>query len=1536
MTNLYGSTPDPTTNVFPDITKDLDGDGIGDGYEAFYNNESKLIKDASVQGGYYIQRTQIGSFFEVTALGGIEKGGNTVSFYAKGDVGTELQVQVTTNGQQTNYSVFLTSADWTKYQTTITIPQATILADVKIVLKNTVAPTYTIAISDWKLSKSVKSPITNILSNKTITDKQTLPLSAEPGCSNYLWNSGETTQDITFDGAKYGPGTFPVSYTSDDPSGALVADNAKITVTGAKASVSMISLDAKGATKTFDITANIPWTLSSKNGLAITNPTSEPSALLNTKTITVTMADNSSLNPVEDVINIITAQGVLAIPVTQKGIDPLMATTNDASGITITAATLNAQVNASNTTATVTFEYGLNTNYGTTIDGTPVTVTGSTPTAITAALTGLTSNTTYNYRVNAVNLNGPVYGSNIVFKTLPDLPAIPVTNSAYDLLQTSFTANWGSTNKALGYRLDVASDNTFTTILSDYNNKDVGNHTSASVTGLSANTPYYYRVRAYNGDGDSPNSTMITATTLPVPPPAPAIDAASSVFLTSFTAKWSSAATATSYKLDISTDINFTTFLGDYNNKEIGNITNLNVSGLSPNTTYYYRIRAHNIGGDSPNSTILTVTTLPNPPIAPVVNSANNVSQTSFAANWNSAEKATDYILDIATDNTFNSILSDYKNKEVGNSTSFNVIGLGSNTTYYYRVKAHNAGGESPYSNTITVITLPDPPAVPAANPASNAIQTGFTANWGSAATATSYKLDVATDNAFTTFVANYQDKEVVNVMSFEVTGLSANTTYYYRVRAHNPGGDSPNSTIISVTTLPIPPAMPTDLSATTILQQSFVANWGSITTATGYRLDVATDNAFTAFVSDIKNKDMGTTLNFNVTGLQANTTYYYRLTAYNRGGLSAVSNTYTVITLPNPPAAPNALAALDTTQTSFTANWSNPARATGYLLDVSTEQGFTTYLSEFKGKDVGDLLNYKVTGLDANTIYYYRVRAYNTGGMSADSITIKVTTLPVPPVAPTANAATTIHQTTATANWSSSATATGYRMDIAKDDTFTALVTGYMNKDLGNTDSIPVTGLSANKMYYYRLRAYNTGGTSPNSNTISFTTLHIAPPAPRNIITTAIVQTSFSITWNTVDTTSGYKLDIATDLAFNNTLANFNNKDLGNVTTYPVTGLSANKTYYFRVKAYNNGGNSTDATPYAVTTLPNPPPTPIATPASKIAQTYFTANWNKLDSATAYHILIASDSLFLNHIKNDSVGAVTSYDATGLTAKTQYYYKVIAKNTGGSSGTSNIIKVKTLSIAPPAPSLVSVKSCDNIVTIKWKKSTGLDIDRYRIYYYKSNTSIPNPKTDSLEYDTKDTIKTITSLTTNTQYYFFVKAINQDGSSSIKSNELTETVRTGVIPIISSKFGKILICSNVGNLIQSYQWIKDGVIIPNATSQYYSLNKQTGNFQVSIIDKYGCTHPSNKIAITGLKSLQAFPNPTAESFSLKVNDESEGKTVVTVFNTSGIKVIEFQTESLKNELLKEISVRNLNAGVYVVQVLFNNEDFYYTKVIVKK
>jgi hypothetical protein len=92
-------------------------------------------------------------------------------------------------------------------------------------------------------------------------------------------------------------------------------------------------------------------------------------------------------------------------------------------------------------------------------------------------------------------------------------PPAPVATAATSLTYSSFTANWGPVTGATSYRLDVASDNLFASILPAYSNLTV-TALSQPVSGVLPLSSYYYRVRAVASGGPSVNSNTITVTTL--------------------------------------------------------------------------------------------------------------------------------------------------------------------------------------------------------------------------------------------------------------------------------------------------------------------------------------------------------------------------------------------------------------------------------------------------------------------------------------------------------------------------------------------------------------------------------------------------------------------------------------------------------------------------------------------------------------------------------------------------------------------------------------------------------------------------------------------------------------------------------------------------------------------------------------------------------------------------------------------------------------------------------------------------------------
>jgi hypothetical protein len=662
----------------------------------------------------------------------------------------------------------------------------------------------------------------------------------------------------------------------------------------------------------------------------------------------------------------------------------------------------------------------------------------------------------------------------------------PVSLAATNIGATGFTANWNAATSSTGYKLDVSADN-FATFVSGFNDLSESG-TSKGVTGLTAGTAYKYRVRS-TGSCTSVNSAPIDVSTLFT---APVATAATSISSTGFSANWNAVANAADYRLDVSAD-DFTSLLPGYDNLVVATTTQA-VTGLSPSTTYKFRVRAVSNGSaTSGNSNEISATTLALPN-APIANAATSVTSTSFTANWSGVGGATGYRLDVSEDN-FATMLAGFSDKTVA-TTSDAITGLSPGTSYKYRVRTESGTGVSPNSNVIDVTTAPPAPQAPVATAATEISSSGFTANWTASVDATGYELDVSDDN-FTTFVAGYSSKAVLNLTEL-VTGLSANTTYSYRVRATNVSGVSVSSNVIDLTTLETPTETPVATAATAVGLTSFTANWLAASGATGYELDVSADN-FSTFVAGFNSFAL-TSTSAIVGGLTQGTTYAYRVRATSALPTSDNSNDISVTTLLPQMPAPIATAATGITQDGFTATWNAAAGAAGYELDVSLDN-FATFAAGFNSLAVTGT-NAPVTGLTASTSYKYRVRATGAQPVSVNSNVIDVTTLVAQMETPTATAATEVTPTGFFANWNLVDGATGYQLDVSVDNFVTFLPAFNSNAVVGPSEQI--AGLTAGTVYQYRVRATGTLPVSANSNVIVVTTL---PKASQSITFPAIVD---------------------------------------------------------------------------------------------------------------------------------------------------------------------------------------------------------------------------------------------------------------------------------------------------------------------------------------------------------------------------------------------------------------------------------------------
>jgi phosphodiesterase/alkaline phosphatase D-like protein len=774
--------------------------------------------------------------------------------------------------------------------------------------------------------------------------------------------------------------------------------------------------------------------------------------------------------------------------------------------------------------------------------------------------TDLLNNTTYYVRIRANNASGSSQYSNFVFATTGSFT--PSAGAASSITNNSFQANWSSVSGSSGYRMDVSTNNTFTAMVPGYTDISVTG-TAKSITGLTACTNYYYRVRSVTPTGLSwYSNTVGPVTTSTAAPLAPTPTTASEVQPASFQANWSAATggcATVDYRLDVASDPSFTTLIL---NNLLVSVTNYTVTGLTSGVTYYYRVRASNSSGTSGNSASMPVTT---GNFSPVLLQPNNITNTSFTANWQATPGAISYTIDVSTNALFSSKVSGYDNLTVS-GTSQNVVGLTAQTVYYYRIRSLTPSGYS-ITNTSSVLTAPNPPGGLFVNQLAS---TSFTANWGTVPLVSDYEIDVSTDIDFSTFVGIYNDV-TINATSLNITGLTPNTPYYFRVRAKNASGSSPNSTVSSLITLP---PQPTATSATSIASTSFTANWNSLGGALSYRLDVSTNSTFASgFILGYNDLVVNSTSQ-SVTGLTAGTTYYYRVRAVHLSGTSSASNTINTMTSPVAPTA----SASSILFSSFTANSTASPTATEYRLDVSTSSSFATYLPGFQDFAIPSGASfYLVTGLTANTQYYFRIRARNASGTSTSSATVPVLTQLATP-SPGHSALTT---TSFTVSWSAISGATEYRLDVSTSSNFSSGIIEN-NTQVLSTSKV-LTGLTPNTLYYYRVRAANaTPNTSASSSTGPATTLSNAPVATS---ATGTGSTYFYANWFSTGA-STYEIDVSTNSSFSTFISGYSNTNVGNTIIRNVFGLTPSTVYYYRVRAVNAGGSSANSNTISVTTL--------------------------------------------------------------------------------------------------------------------------------------------------------------------------------------------------------------------------------------------------------------------------------------------------------------------------------------------------------------
>lgn len=597
------------------------------------------------------------------------------------------------------------------------------------------------------------------------------------------------------------------------------------------------------------------------------------------------------------------------------------------------------------------------------------------------------------------------------------------------------------------------------------------------------------------------------------------------------------------------------------------------------------------------------------------------------------------------------------------------ISGLSLNTSYSIQLKAVNAVGVGPASDSLAVTTLnvaSAPTIVAVTAPATRQLTVAFTAPASTGGSAiTNYKY--STDNG-TTYVpfspaSTTSPYDITSGSVYGQTSLVNGTTYRVLLRAVTAIGDGVPSNTVAGTTLAVPSA-PTNLTNTSGNQQLTVAftagaQGGSPISNYKYSTDggatFASAGTSTSPVTITKLSSDGTTD-------LANLTYYpVVLRAVNAQGDGTPSATVSMTTN-NVPPAPTSL--------SYT-----PGNTTVTIAFVQSGFGgtgltITNYSYSIDGAayvNFGTANPYTITGLANGESYVIRLKAANALGTSEASVPLTVSTLSVPPAPTNLSYTPSIPSGVVTLtvyfiqDGNGGAAISDYQYSTDNGATFRSAGTATSPVTITKLSVDGTTNLSAQTTYNVKLRAINVIGNGVASATLVARTSDV-PPAPINLSYTVTGSGAVSVTFQQ----PGDGGSIITNYQYSlNGGGTFTARSPANTdNNIPFSGLTNGVTYPVQVKAVNAyGAGAASATLSVVIGPPGAPATLVASRGNQQAVVNFTPGNDGGGAVTGY-------SYSLNGGSSYTVASVSSnrFTVSGLTNGTTYSITLKATNTFGDS----------------------------------------------------------------------------------------------------------------------------------------------------------------------------------------------------------------------------------------------------------------------------
>ncbi len=438
------------------------------------------------------------------------------------------------------------------------------------------------------------------------------------------------------------------------------------------------------------------------------------------------------------------------------------------------------------------------------------------------------------------------------------------------------------------------------------------------------------------------------------------------------------------------------------------------------------------------------------------------------------------------------------------------------------------------------------------------------------------------------------------------------------------------------------------------------------------------------------------------------------------------------------------------------------------------------------------------LTGLLGNQAYWVQVRATNGAGQA-------LLTSAATPAVTKPNAVTSISYGTTTINsvqiiWNKPTEGDGngittilptYSVQYSTSSIFSSPIS-YGGSITGSNPYIAnLTGLTTGQAYYVKI---TTIGLS--FSTVSDIIVIQSPGAIGDItFNTPSDSTTLPISWTrpsgpieTYTIIYSTSQDMLTSPVTATTLITGSSTLSTTLGGSPDSPLVSNQTYYVQIQAKGPGGSGIASNPQAGTTKPGSSVSNIT--YENLSSTSLKINWNKPsggNSNISYVLKFSSNSGLTSPQDGSTVTGSNPYTSTisGLTTKTQYYFRITASGAGGSTDTS-IITI-------PAPGTVEVitqgDATQTTLPISWNTPTGGPIQGYEVYYSSTLSNVPVPGATLSTTTITGTSTTLGNapLTPNEIYYIKIRAYGPGGIGSLTT--VPQQAITDPAPVTFIRYG---------------------------------------------------------------------------------------------------------------------------------------------------